>query len=163
MRLLFATNLSEPVAVTEEVERLARLLDAELFVLHVIATVPTAAVTPVDPMTGLSGFAPYTLYDPQIEANMDEAEEHAFKAFLIDRFRRPLHAGIKKGEPAPVILDDAEEHDVDFILVGKRQHGRLERLFVGSTAQDVIKKSRRPTIVLPVGETSDTHEQEGDT
>lgn len=152
MRLLFATNLSEPVALTDEVEQLARLLDAELFVLHVIVTSPTTAVTPIDPMTGLSGFAPYTLYDPQLEANRDEAEEHAFKAFLIDRFRRPIHAGIKKGEPGPVILDDAEEHDVNYILVGKRQHGRLERLLVGSTAQDVIKNSPRPTIVLPVGE-----------
>ncbi len=156
MRLLFATNLTEPVALTDEVERLARLLDAELFVLHVISPLSTAAVAPVDPMTGLSGFAPYTLYDPQLEANIEEAEEHAFKAFLVDRFRVPIHAGIKKGEPAPVILEDADEHDVDFILLGKRRHGRLERLFVGSTAQDVIKKSRRPTIVLPVEETTDS-------
>lgn len=152
MRVLFATNLTEPVALTEEVEELARRLDAELFVLHVIAPAPTASVAPIDPMTGLSGFAPYTLYDPQLEANMEEAEEHAFKAFLTDRFTMPVHAGLRKGDPAPVILEDADDHDVDFVVVGKRRHGRLERLFVGSTAQDVIKKSRRPTIVLPVEE-----------
>ena len=154
MRVLFATNLSEPVSLTTEVEELARLLDAELFVLHVIATPPAASVAPVDPMTGLSGFAPYTLYDPQVEANIEEAEEHAFRTFLIDRFTVPVHAGIRKGDPAPLILEDADEHDVDYVVVGKRRHGRLERLFVGSTAQDVIKKSRRPTIVLPVEEAS---------
>lgn len=150
MRILFATNLTEPVSLTAEVEELARRLDAELFVLHVIAPAPPASVAPIDPMTGLSGFAPYTLYDPQLEANIEEAEEHAFKAFLVDRFTTPVHAGLRKGDPAPVILDDADDHDVDYIVVGKRQHGRLERLFVGSTAQDVIKKSKRPTIVLPV-------------
>ncbi len=154
MRVLFATNLGEPVPLTNEVEELARLLDAELFVLHVIPPAPTATVAPVDPMTGLSGFAPYTLYDPQVEANMEEAEEHAFKGFLLDRFTIPVHAGIRKGDPAPLILEDADEHDVDYIVVGKRRHGRLESLFVGSTAQDVIKKSRRPTIVLPVEEAS---------
>lgn len=152
MRVLFATNLTEPVSLTSEVEELVRLLDAELFVLHVISPAPTASVAPVDPMTGLSGFAPYTLYDPQVEASMEEAEEHAFKTFLIDRFTIPVHAGLRKGDPAPVILEDADEHDVDYIVVGKRRHGRLERLFVGSTAQDVIKKSKRPAIVLPVEE-----------
>lgn len=155
MRVLFATNLTEPVSVTNEVEELARLLDAELFVLHVMAQAPAASVAPVDPMTGLSGFAPYTLYDPKVEANIEEAEEHAFRSFLIDRFTIPVHAGLRKGEPAPVILDDADEHDVDFIVVGKRRHGRLEQLLVGSTAQDVIKKSARPTIVLPVEPTSE--------
>lgn len=150
MRLLFATNLTEPVTLTNKVEELARLLDAELFVLHVMSQAPAASVAPVDPMTGLSGFAPYTLYDPQLEANIEEAEEHAFSTFLIERFSVPVHAGLRKGEPAPVILDDADEHDADYIVLGKRRHGRLEQLLVGSTAQDVIKKSQRPTIVLPV-------------
>jgi len=154
MRVLFATNLSEPISLTEEVERLARLLDAELFVLHVISHGSTAAIGPVDPMTGLSGFAPYTLYDPQFEANLEQAEEHAFKTFLIDRFSLPVHAGIRRGDPSPLILDDADEHDIDYIVVGKRRHSRLEQFFVGSTAQDVIKRSKRPTIVLPVEEPS---------
>lgn len=155
MRVLFATNLTEPVSLTAEVEELARLLDAELFVLHVMSPAPAASIAPIDPMTGLSGFAPYTLYDPQLEANIEEAEEHAFKTFLIERFTIPVHAGLRKGDPAPVILDDADEHDVNFIVVGKRQHGRLEQLLVGSTAHDVIKKAQRPTIVLPVEEPSD--------
>lgn len=152
MRILFATNLSEPSTVTGEVERLARLLDADVFVLHVISPAPAAAVAPVDPMTGLSGFAPYTLYDPELEANIEEAEENAFSAFLTERFTMPVHAGIRKGDPADVILDDAEEHDVDFVILGKRRHGRLERLLVGSTAQDVLKRASRPTLVMPVEE-----------
>ena len=155
MRILFATNLTEPSDVTSSIERLARLVDADLFVLHVIPSTPTAPVGPIDPMTGLSGFAPYTLYDPQLEANIEEAEENAFKNFLVNRFTVPVHAGIRKGDPAELILEDAEEHDVDFIVVGKREHGRLERLFVGSTAQDILKRSKRPTIVMPVGEPED--------
>lgn len=158
MRVLFATNLSEPVSLTDEVEQLVRLLSAELFVLHVISHSSTAALAPVDPMTGLSGFAPYTLYDPQLEADIDEAEEHAFKTFLIDRFNLPVHAGIRRGDPSPLILEDADEHDVDYIVVGKRRHSRIERFFVGSTAQDVISRSRRPTIVLPVEESADPNE-----
>ncbi len=150
MRILFATNLTEPPSVTREVERLAGLLDADLFVLHVVSPAPTSAVAPMDPMTGLSGFAPYTLYDPQLEADMEAAEENAFKTFLLDRFSVPVHAGIRKGDPADVILEDADDHDVDMLIVAKRRHSRLESLLVGSTASDVLKRAVRPTLVLPV-------------
>lgn len=150
MRILFATNLTEPPSVTAEVERLAALLEAEVFILHVMSPAPTAAVTSVDPMSGLSGFAPYTLYDPELEADMEEAEESAFRSFLADRFSIPVHAGIRKGDPADVILEDAEDHDVDIVLMAKRRHSRLEQLLVGSTAQDVLKRATRPTLVLPV-------------
>ncbi|MEX0822299.1 MAG: universal stress protein [Rhodothermales bacterium] len=150
MRILFATNLTEPADVTRSVERFARGLDAELFVLHVISPAPTAAMTSIDPMTGLSGFAPYTLYDPQLEADMEEAEENAFKTFLLERFSMPVHAGLRKGDPADAILDDAEDRDVDLVMLAKRRHGRLETLLVGSTVRDVLKRAVRPTLVLPV-------------
>ena len=150
MRILFATNLTEPSSVTGEVERLARQLDAELFVLHVISPAPATAVPAIDPMTGLSGFAPYTLYDPQLEATMEEAEESAFRDFLRSRFTIPVHAGLRKGDPSDVVLEDADENRIDLLVIGKREHGRLERLFVGSTAQDLIKHSKRPVLVMPV-------------
>jgi nucleotide-binding universal stress UspA family protein len=150
MRILFATNLTEPPAVTAEVERLAGLLEADVFILHVISSAPAAAVTSIDPMSGLSGYAPYTLYDPSLEADMEEAEENAFRSFLADRFSMPVHAGIRKGDPADVILEDAEDHDVDIVMMAKRRHSRLEQLLVGSTAQDVLKRTTRPTLVLPV-------------
>ena len=149
MRILFATNLTEPSSVTGEVERLARQLNAELFVLHVISPAPATAVPSIDPMTGLRGFAPYTLYDPQLEATMEEAEEHAFRDFLRNRFTIPVHAGLRKGDPSQVVLEDADEHRIDLLIIGKRKHGRLERLFVGSTAQDLIKHSKRPVLVMP--------------
>lgn len=152
MRLLFATNLTEPPPVTAEVERLAKLLEADVYVLHVISPSPAAAVTSVDPMSGLSGFAPYTLYDPEIEADIEEAEENAFRSFLVDRFTIPVHAGIRKGDPADVILEDAEDHDVDLVVLAKRRHSRLEQLLVGSTAQDVLKRATRATLVLPVAD-----------
>lgn len=155
MRILFASSLSEPSSVTGEIERLARRLDADVFVLHVISPAPSAAVAPIDPMTGLSGFAPYTLYDPDLEATIEEAEENAFTTFLTERFTMPVHAGIRKGDPADLILEDADEHDVDLIILGKRRQGRLERLLVGSTAQNVLKRAKRPTMVMPVDEDRD--------
>lgn len=151
MRILFATNLSEPPSVTGEIQHLAGLLKADVFVLHVITPAPSA-VAPIDPMTGLGGFAPYSLYDPELEVSLEKAERNAFTAFLDERFSIPVHAAIRKGNPAEVIIEDADEHEADLIIIGKRRHGRLEQLFVGSTAGEVLKRATRPTLVMPVAD-----------
>ena len=150
MRILFAIDLSEPRAVTQVVEALAARLEADLFVLHVMDPTPAAAVSPVDPLTGLSGYAPYALYDPQLEENIARAEEHAMQAFLVERFEQPVRAALRLGDPARTILEDAEEHDVDLIILGKRRHSRLERLFLGSVAADVLRETTRPTLFVPI-------------
>lgn len=150
MKILFAIDLSEPPAVTKAVEALAARLGAELFVLHVMDPAPAAAMAPVDPLTGLSGYAPYALYDPQLEDNIARAEEHAMQTFLTERFEQPVRAALRLGEPAPTILEDAEEHDVDLIVLGRRHHSRLERLFLGSVASDVLAKTTRPTLFMPI-------------
>lgn len=154
MRLLFASDLTEPRSVTEKVELLARRLDADLFVLHVMQTDP-AALSPIDPLTGLSGYAPYTLYDPQVEDNMVRAEEHAMQAFLVDRFEVAVHAALRSGDPARTIIEDADEHDIDLIILGKKRHSRLERWLLGSVASDVLRDAHRPTLFVPVPTASD--------
>ena len=154
MRILFATDLSEPAGVTEAVERLAERLDAELLVLHVVAPAPSASADPAAlsaaPMAGFGSFAPYTSYDPALEENLERAEAHAFHRFLTERFHRSVRPALRKGEPATTILDDAEEHDVDLVALGKHRRGRLARFFLGSTAKKVLDDNPRPTLLFPV-------------
>jgi len=149
MKLLFATNLAEPLAVTETVQNLANRLEAELLVLHVYIPTPSSAM-PIDPMTGFGDFAAYSLYDPEIEHNIERAEEHEFEGFVKERFTRPIRPALIKGDPGTVILADAEEHDVDLIILGKRHHGRLERLLLGSVTGYVVEQAVRPVLLMPL-------------
>ena len=51
-----------------------------------------------------------------------------------------------------MILEDAREHNVDLIIVGKRQHTRIERFLMGDVAREVIEQSELPVLLMPVGE-----------
>ncbi|MEA2665209.1 MAG: hypothetical protein QOI11_2153 [Candidatus Eremiobacteraeota bacterium] len=43
----------------------------------------------------------------------------------------------------------AGRHDADAIVIGNHQRGKLERFFLGSTAEAVIRHADRPVIVVP--------------
>ena len=150
MRVLFAVDLSEPVATVRQVEELTRQLQAELLVLHVHAPAASGPVVPVDPMSGLMGFAPYSVYDPMLEENLERAEEDAFRGFLASRFSMPVLPATRTGDPAEMILQDAEEERADLIALGKRHRTRLQRLLIGSVADEVIRHARRPVLLFPI-------------
>jgi nucleotide-binding universal stress UspA family protein len=53
------------------------------------------------------------------------------------------------GAPDRVILDAAEKHKADFVIMGSHGHGKLYDFLVGSTASGVIKKAKCAVIVIP--------------
>ena len=151
MRILFAVDLEEPTSVCEQVADFASRLDAELLILHVSSPGPTV-FTSADPVSGLGDLAAYALFDPELQKNMDEAEASAFESFLARSFSRPVKASMRKGLPATTILEDADEHDVDLLILGHRHHSRLERFLIGDVANDVVNHASRPVLLMPISE-----------
>ncbi len=65
-----------------------------------------------------------------------------------------------EGYPANTILEKADEFDCDLIVMGTHGKGRISHAFLGSVAEKVLRRSRRPvlTIPLPEGHTDLTFE-----
>lgn len=148
MKLLFATDLNEPKSTTEHVQKLARALKAELFVVHVHVPTPTTPLG-VDPLSGFGEIA-YALYDPAIEDSIVEAERHDFDHFLSERFSIPVRSALHQGDPARVILDDSASMDVDMIILAKRHHSTFERILLGSVSDTIAREATVPVVLLPV-------------
>ena len=55
------------------------------------------------------------------------------------------------GDPASALVDAAEKWGAELIVVGSHQQGAVERFFVGSVAEQVLKKARVPVLVVKVG------------
>ncbi len=158
MVVLFASKLTEPKGTTDAVTDLVKRLDAELWVLHVAPPVPASAFTSVDPMTGLGDLASYALYDPQLQEELEKAEASAFDDFLKERFAGAVHASLKTGYPAAMILEDAREHGVHLIILGKRHHTRIERFLMGDVAREVVEQSEIPVLLLPMDDGEESGE-----
>ncbi len=55
---------------------------------------------------------------------------------------------IKEGNPADVILKTIEEEGIDQVIIGKSGKGGIEKFFIGSTADRVIKKAKVPVNII---------------
>lgn len=57
------------------------------------------------------------------------------------------------GSPVRSILDRAEAEGAQLIVMGTNKPKGLERLLIGSVAEDVIRQTSRDILIVPVGET----------
>lgn len=53
-----------------------------------------------------------------------------------------------KGSPAEQILDYAEKNDIDLIVMGTQGLTGIKRFLIGSVAENVIRHSKVPVIVI---------------
>jgi nucleotide-binding universal stress UspA family protein len=56
---------------------------------------------------------------------------------------------VRRGYPPRVILDAADDHNAQLIVVGKHAAGFIERMFVGSVALQVLEMARCDVLIVP--------------
>ncbi len=56
---------------------------------------------------------------------------------------------LKSGTPHERILDVAESENVDLIIMGSNKHSAAYRFLIGSVADQVIKKTKIPVLLIP--------------
>ncbi|MGB8364122.1 MAG: universal stress protein [Rhizomicrobium sp.] len=60
-----------------------------------------------------------------------------------------VEALTKIGDPAEIILNLAKDIPADMVVMGKRGHGRLEGLLLGSVSQKSVSLAQCPVLVVP--------------
>jgi len=101
--------------------------------LPVVTAVPPGLIAPVG-----AEYVPLKDVDVQAEDVIAQARELAGGAEHIARV----------GTASEVILDVADELDVDLIVVGTHEPGFLERLLRGSVSQHIARKATRDVLIV---------------
>lgn len=61
---------------------------------------------------------------------------------------QPLRSAVTSGTPRNVILERAQLHDYDLIVIGTHGRTGLEQLFLGSTAEGVVRRAPCPVLTI---------------
>ncbi len=123
------------MAALDQAAKLARKDDALLYLMHV-EFVPIGDPAKLDPYAKVST-QPDKLRLEQI------ARKHLAKV------RHQIL--VQVGWPAEVIEKAAEDLDVDLIVMATHERARIDRLFIGSIAEHVLRSSVRPVLTFGHG------------
>jgi len=116
---------------------LARVLDAEILLLHVVDYVPT--VLPVELPAGYP--------TPQLDVVRESAERKL--AQVAEQFTGlDVVPVVEVGAAAHEIVVCAERESVDQIVVGSHRHGAIARFVLGSVAERVARTAPCPVTIV---------------
>jgi nucleotide-binding universal stress UspA family protein len=108
------------------VQRLADVTGATIHLLHVVPTIKS------------------------LKPHAIRSAETYVDAFVAQLGQQGItaHGIVRKGDPATEITKVAAEYEVDVIVMGTRGRRGLDRLFVGSVAEDVMSRCPQPVTLV---------------
>lgn len=140
--IMLATDGSEIAKkAADSAIKIAKLNNAKLYAVHVISP----------------GEISVTLHDPRdvewkkamkerFEAQGKEATAYVETSGKIVNV--PVESAILEGNPADEIVNFAEKYDIDLIVMGTLGKTGIQRFLLGSVAENVIRHSRKPVLVI---------------
>lgn len=90
--------------------------------------------------------------DPAIEPGIDTSAGQALNGVVSEAQDRALESevvtAVVRGQTAPAILEYADEHDINLIVLGTHGRTGLDRLVIGSIAERVVRESPVPVVTV---------------
>ncbi len=154
--ILFATDLSHnSLHIFRHVVSLARRYDAKVYLIHVMPEIDQAVLNEVLMVMGRKKLNEFNkmgkdemCHEVRLELAQfakEELQDHP------EDQQRIVSINIVQGNPALEILLHADQIDADLIVMGSHGKGHLHYAFLGSVAEKLLRKSMRPTMVIPLG------------
>jgi nucleotide-binding universal stress UspA family protein len=129
---------------------MAKAMDAEVVLLHIIADPVFYSSADFSPITG---FGDYMGLVPMQFDNIDEVKDAANQ--FLEKVKKHLGdesitTRIEDGEMALTIINTAKSVHADVIVMGSHSRKWLENIVMGSVAREVLQHSTLPVFVIPV-------------
>lgn len=156
-KILYATDLSKNSAYAFRYAiNSAQKHDAKIYILHVIEKLSPSAEGLIRMFLDQETLA-------KLQAEKKEEQMQRIHQRLSEFAKRELQEDsetmsriadilVVEGDPATEILQKAEELGCDIIVLGTHSHGIIEQTFLGSVAERVLQRTRKPVYMIPIPE-----------
>ena len=156
-KILYATDLSpNSVYALRYAINSALKHDAEVIILHVFEDVDPASRVMLDL------YIDEKRHQKIVDEHIAEAQKLIEKRLRTLRDRehkdhpevadKVISIEVCDGFPAERILSKAEELNCDEIIMGTHSKGIIANTFLGSTAKRVLRRTRKPVLIIPLPE-----------
>lgn len=135
--------------VAETGYEIARAMNAQVILLHVTSDASYYSSLNYSPIMGFGGF------NSVDTVQTDNGEELAKVAQgYLNKSKRHLgdkkvQTVVKSGALGETILNTASEVEADIIVMGTHSRRGLEKILVGSVAENVLRHSSIPVLIIP--------------
>ena len=161
-KILYTTDLSETAFhAFAYAASLANLYGASITILHVLFE-DADVESKVAPYIGDNEWEEIKRrhYQEAREALIGKKRDNVAIHEILHTFSEKVKAGsddqsfvtdeiiVERGNPVQQILTVADERNCDLIVMGSHGHGALEEALIGSTAKKVIRRSKKPVLVV---------------
>ena len=142
-RILVPVDFSESAAaILEWAAHLAEEHGSRLLLLH-------AYHLPVEFQQLEGAYLP-----PDFWSNVKTEAEQSLARYAEEMKQRGLEVEqiVREGYPAAVIIDEAEAHDADLIVIGTHGLSGIKHMLLGSIAERVVQKAPCPVLTVKAQE-----------
>ncbi|WP_157560527.1 universal stress protein [Hydrogenivirga sp. 128-5-R1-1] len=84
----------------------------------------------------------------EIEESKKKEAEEKLKGFTDFLKPVPSMVIVDIGDPRDLILEAEEKESPDLLVIGSHKKGLVEKILIGSTAEKVVKHSKKPVLVI---------------
>jgi nucleotide-binding universal stress UspA family protein len=135
--------------VAEEGYALAKSINAQITLLHVISDAAYYSSDIYSPLMGYDSFTDIKFIET---ASVEELREAALD--YLDKSKQHLNDTtiqtiVKEGDFGEQILETATGINADIIVMGTHSRRGLEKILVGSVAEKVLRQSKIPLFIIP--------------
>lgn len=131
---------------------LAKSMNAQIILLHVVADYTYYSSLDYSPIMGFDSFSNLGILQTNTIVELQNAAHDYLektKAYLGDDNMQTI---VKDGDFGQAIVDAAKELEVDVIVLGSHSRRGLEKILMGSVAENVLRNSPVPLFIIPVTE-----------
>ena len=149
-RVLIALDYDPTAQKVAEVGfTMAKSMNAEVILLHVITDPQFYSSAGYSPIIGFAG---YTVVDPlQLDSvqGLKEASLQYLEKSKHHLGDKTIQILVKEGDFADAILKTAQEVKADIIVVGSHSRKWLENIVMGSVTEKVLRRTTTPLLIIP--------------
>jgi len=153
--LLYATDLSKNSAFAFRYAlKLANCFDASITVLYILPIVDSAMEVPIITQMGEDKY--YKLREEKTRETIEGIKERIRqlsekgKEETQVKTNRVSSILVHEGDTVEEILITSDELNSDMIILGSHGKGILKYTFLGTVPEKVLRRSRRPVLIVPI-------------